>query len=62
MFRTMQNVILQPYTDEMVEQVLVPVDSLDDKFSACFNNAVKDNSVKVYVKGCVMKVYKDCLR
>ena len=44
-FRSMTNMFLQPYKDEMFEQALVPVDSLDYPLSAWFNNAADDKFV-----------------
>ena len=71
-FRTMPNMFLQPCTDEMAKQALVPVDSQDYLLSAWFSLPddsrykwafEKDNSHVIdYEKGYVMKVYKDCLR
>ena len=70
--RSMPNMFSQSYTDEMVKQALVPVDSQDYLLSAWFSLPddsrykwafEKDNSHVIdYEKGYVMKVYKDCLR
>ena len=71
-FRSMPNMFLQPYKDEMFEQALVPVDSLDYPLSAWLSLPddsrykwafEKDNSHATdYDKGYVLRVYKDCLR
>ena len=44
-FRTMPNMFSQPFTEEMVRQAIVPVDSLDYPQSAWFSNAAHDKFV-----------------